>query len=161
LPDTGRLVLNRTTFLPAGDCRSKNNLVHKPKVAVVSCGTGNTHKHPNKEAIQRLRAAGATIYWTEKGNGVAPEPGVDKVGGTIIVRVPSPSTTFTVTYSGDKTDTYQVWNPPPTASYAWSVKSSVYHYTDCTYVQSITPDNLQTGAAAPEGKNLHQGCPRK
>ena len=42
-----------------------------------------------------------------------------------------------------------------------ALKSKDYHYADCPYVKSITPDDLQTGPAPPAGKTLHQGCPRK
>lgn len=38
----------------------------KPRYAVISVGKGNTYKHPTSETLQRLKAAKATIYRTDK-----------------------------------------------------------------------------------------------
>ena len=76
------------------------------------------------------------------------------------------STTFTVAHSGDKTNSYQVWNPiisggtSPTGSFAWSKNSGMYHFESCQYVENISPANLQTGTSAPSDKTLHPGCPK-
>jgi len=40
--------------------------------------------HPN---------AGIKTYWTEKGNGVDPEPGLETVSGNIIVEIPADTKT--------------------------------------------------------------------
>ena len=44
--------------------------------------------------------------------------------------------------------------------YSWSKKSTVYHYSNCRFVSNIAPANLVQGNAPPEGKTLHQGCPK-
>ena len=49
------------------------------KVAIVSCGTGNTFGHPTSEAIGRMHNHGLRTFWTETGSGVSPQAGVDKV----------------------------------------------------------------------------------
>ena len=36
-----------------------------PKIAVISCGEGNDYGHPKKEILDRLEAAGVTIYRTD------------------------------------------------------------------------------------------------
>lgn len=36
-----------------------------PEVAIVSCGRGNSYGHPHKEALWRLRDAGAEVYRTD------------------------------------------------------------------------------------------------
>ncbi|MCC6348216.1 MAG: hypothetical protein IT347_01320 [Candidatus Eisenbacteria bacterium] len=57
----------------------------QPKVAVVSCGNGNSYGHPTASAIGRLHNAGTHTYWTETGAGVAPLAGWDKVSGGQVV----------------------------------------------------------------------------
>lgn len=45
--------------------------------------------------------------------------------------------------------------------YAWSVNSSIYHFSDCAVVARIHAKNLRTGNEPPKGKRLHAGCPVK
>jgi len=149
-----------------------------PTVAIVSAGDGNSYGHPAPECVQRLHAAGIQKnYWTEHGAGkVNPEPGLDVIGGNIIVEVPAPpgDTAFTVAYNDTQLDTYlvrQTAGPAPGAGgntsptvpvgpkYAWSKKAKVYHYASCSYVANISSKNLQTASSPPPGKTLHQGCP--
>jgi beta-lactamase superfamily II metal-dependent hydrolase len=51
----------------------------RPKVGIVSVGTGNGYGHPTSAALTRLHAHGVRTYWTEQGTGVAPNPAWDKV----------------------------------------------------------------------------------
>ncbi len=137
----------------------------KPIVGIVSTGNGNTYGHPTRECLERLHTAGVRTYWTELGAGTSPEPGQDVVGGNIIVQVEPGATQFTVTYNGTTVDTYAFHGAPPIAAttmpkYAWSKKSSVYHYANCRYVENISPDNLQRGDTPPQGKHLHEQCPK-
>ena len=37
-----------------------------PRIAVISCGAGNSYGHPHNSTLRRLRAAGAEIYRTDK-----------------------------------------------------------------------------------------------
>ncbi|AOY77596.1 ComEC/Rec2 family competence protein [Clostridium formicaceticum] len=39
--------------------------VIQPKVAVISCGKGNSYDHPHKEVIERLRSLNTSIYRTD------------------------------------------------------------------------------------------------
>jgi len=146
------------------------SLTH-PTIGIVSAGDGNTYGHPAPDCLERLHKANVKAYWTENGNGGQPEPGLDVIGGNIIVEVAPMAVSFTVTYAGTHVDTYPVTagtttsnsTPPPlphTAKYAWSKNSSVYHYANCKYVASISPSNVQTGDTPPAGKKLHQGCPK-
>ena len=142
-----------------------------PRIGIVSAGATNTYGHPTEESIERMHTAGVKTYWTSEGNGVEPEPGMDVVGGTIIVEVPSQNTgTYTIrpTAAGLPTDTYETWisaggTPPSPASavtFAWSKRSTLYHDARCRIVKEIAPNNLQTGTAPPPGKTLHKDCPK-
>lgn len=138
-----------------------------PIVGIVSTGDGNRYSHPTAECLERLHHAGVKTYWTEQGNGVAPEPGFDVVGGNIVVETSPGSSTFTVRHNATQVDTYSFTGgaapppPPPAATqFAWSKLSKVYHYATCSYVANISPANLARGDAAPAGKHLHAGCPK-
>jgi beta-lactamase superfamily II metal-dependent hydrolase len=144
----------------------------KPTVAIISCGDGNTYNHPTEECLDALHRGAVRTYWTETGNGVAPELGMDVVGGTIVVEVPPDASTYTVTYKGNHTDTYalhgstanpSVVNTPGNLvdTYTWSTSygSKVYHYIHCVYAKPDDPKWRQ-GANPPEGRTLHTGCPR-
>jgi beta-lactamase superfamily II metal-dependent hydrolase len=56
----------------------------KPKVGIVSAGTGNAYGHPTAAALTRLHNHGVRTYWTEQGSGVAPNPAWDKVANGMI-----------------------------------------------------------------------------
>jgi len=146
-----------------------------PTIGIVSAGDGNTYGHPAPECIQRLHASGVQkSYWTEHGAGlVDPEPGLDVVGGNIIVEVPPPpgDGIFTVTYNDTQVDTYPTHSfvggatgapaasPISKPTYAWSKNAKVYHYATCSYVANISSKNLQRGTTPPADKQLHRGCP--
>jgi competence protein ComEC len=49
----------------------------RPRVAVASAGAGNTYGHPAKPTLDRLRAAGARVYRTDRDGSVAVELGED------------------------------------------------------------------------------------
>jgi len=91
-----------------------------PRVAVVWTGNSNTFGHPTQECIERLHNAGVKMFWTETGNGVPPEDGVDVVGGTIIVDVPATasSTCFRTT---QPTSWPSSW---PTTAKDWTIRKS-------------------------------------
>ena len=38
----------------------------KPEIAIISCGEGNKFGHPHEETIEKLSAAGVTVYRTDK-----------------------------------------------------------------------------------------------
>jgi beta-lactamase superfamily II metal-dependent hydrolase len=157
-----------------GSSHSSNNTwlqtVH-PRIGIVSAGDTNTYGHPDFGTMDRIHNAGVKTYWTSKGNGVAAEDGMDVVGGTIIVEVPSvTSTTYTVrpTAAGTTTDTYQTWITTSgpitptgtTTTFSWSKRSNIYHDSRCRFVANISPANLQTGTTPPPGKTLHKDCPK-
>jgi beta-lactamase superfamily II metal-dependent hydrolase len=146
----------------------------RPQIAIISSGDGNTYGHPAPDCVQRLHAANIQkLYWTERGAGASPVPGLDVVGGNIIVEVPSPGTgQYSVTYSGTRVDTYTIpstVSPPPLPGgptpvtsgpvYIWSKKAKVYHYANCSYARNISPGNIQQGDTPPQGKRLHTACP--
>jgi beta-lactamase superfamily II metal-dependent hydrolase len=136
----------------------------KPKIGIISTGAGNTFGHPTQECLDRLHAAGLKTYWTEVGNGADPDPAVDFVGKNIVVEAIPGSWTFTVTYANNQVSTYPDWGAPPdaetSATFAWSKKSSIYHFAHCSYVQNISAANLEKGNTPPAGKSLHSGCPK-
>jgi beta-lactamase superfamily II metal-dependent hydrolase len=137
----------------------------RPRIGIISAGAGNKHNHPTQECMERLHQGGIRTYWTEIGNGTDPEPGLDVVGGNIIVEVVPGAQNFTVTHSGAVVHTYPMWGstdtgPVATPGFSWSKKSSVYHHTSCRYVANISPANLEQGSNPPVGKTLHAGCPK-
>lgn len=141
----------------------------QPAVGIISAGDGNDYGHPTADCLERLHTHNVKTYWTETGNGGAPEPGLDVVGGNIVVETAPNAPTFTVTYGGSHVDTYSLGGasgtpsptgPAPSApTYAWSKKSSHYHVATCRYVQNIAPENLERGDSPPSGKTLHKDCP--
>lgn len=135
----------------------------KPRIGVISTGVGNNYGHPTQECLDRLHSAGVRTYWTEVGEGVAPEPQFDTVGRNIIVETAPGGSTFTVSYGLGQMDSYSSWGGttgPPTTNFAWSKRSSVYHFAECQYVGNISQANLQQGSTPPQGKTLHLNCPR-
>jgi len=141
----------------------------KPRIGIISTGDANTYHHPTAECLTRLHNAGIKTYWTETGNGVSPDPDYDTVAGNIIVEVAPGAHQFTVTGTsqGVSTTTYPTWEANSATStgttmitYAWSKNSNVYHFSNCRYVQNISPGNLITGSAPPAGKTLHKDCPK-
>jgi beta-lactamase superfamily II metal-dependent hydrolase len=57
-----------------------------PKVAIISCGNGNSYGHPTATALTNLHNKSVKTYWTETGAGVAPNATWDKVSsGQVIV----------------------------------------------------------------------------
>jgi beta-lactamase superfamily II metal-dependent hydrolase len=67
----------------------------KPKIALISVGTGNRYGHPGEETLSRLEAIGAKIYRTDtmgqltalsSGHGVIVETGTPRPGGAIATR---------------------------------------------------------------------------
>jgi beta-lactamase superfamily II metal-dependent hydrolase len=149
-----------------------------PRIGIISTGNGNTYHHPTDECLERLHKAGVKTYWTEEGNGAAPEPGFDIVAGSVTVEVAPGASEYTVTQFNGGKQTFPTWatsamttpTPTPTSvtptptpqvgSYAWSSKSKVYHFSTCRFVQSISPQNLEQGPTPPPGKTLHDGCPK-
>lgn len=138
----------------------------KPRVGIISTGNGNTYGHPTEECLDRLHAAGVKTYWTTVGNGVAPDPSNDTIGGDIVIESAPNSPTFTVTYHGaGEPDTYSNWEAPqpPGATqpiFSWSRNSALYHLSICRIVKNIKETNLQTADTPPVGKTLHQNCPQ-
>jgi hypothetical protein len=143
----------------------------KPTVGVISTGDGNDYGHPTADCLERLHKHNVKAYWTETGNGGEPEPGIDVVGGNIVVEVAPDSSSFTVTYGETHVDKFSLTdksvsaptNTPAAATapkYAWSKKSNEYHFANCRFVQNISPENLEQGDTPPAKKVLHKGCPK-
>jgi beta-lactamase superfamily II metal-dependent hydrolase len=143
----------------------------QPTVAVISTGDGNDYGHPTADCLERLHKHNVKAYWTETGNGGEPEPGIDVVGGNIVVEVASSASSFTVTSGGSHVDTYPLngtgaivpTNTSPavtTPKYAWSKNSTHYHLANCRFVQNISPANLEQGDTPPRNKALHKDCPK-
>lgn len=145
----------------------------QPTVGIISTGDGNDYGHPTADCLERLHKHNVKAYWTETGNGGEPEPGIDVVGGNIVVEVAQQAPSFTITSGGSHVDTYplstvtgaespQTPNIPAvnTPKYAWSKNSSYYHYANCRFVQNIAPANLEQGNTPPADKTLHKACPK-
>lgn len=152
----------------------------RPAVAIISTGDGNGYGHPAPDCVARLHAANVAAYWTETGAGAAPQPGLDTVGGSVVVEVAPGAAAYTVHTGAGSPVTYQIAGvsgggavtpapvivvPPPVVTggpkYAWSKRSTVYHYADCAMVARIGADNLVQSDTPPDGKRLHENCPQK
>jgi competence protein ComEC len=139
-----------------------------PMIAIISVsGTkGRIHEElPSPDCLERLHQKKIRTYWTDDGKGADADPKWDKVGGDIVVEASPGNNGFTVKFSGNQVDTYSDWGvgPPPgpfTATYAWSKNSKIYHYSNCSIINSIKPANLQTGSVPPMETKLHPGCPK-
>ncbi len=127
----------------------------QPTIAVISTGDGNDYGHPNGACLARLHGASLQkVYWTEKGNGAAPQAG-DVVAGDVVIEVAPNANSYTVAYNnGSAVDTYQIKAAPPSTEprYAYSVKGKLYYYIDCPAVKRISKANLRTSVDPPPGK---------
>lgn len=74
--------------------------VTRPRVGIISVGSGNPYGHPAAEALQRLHTAGVRTFWTSAGAGAAPTPGLDTVAGNVVIEVAPGASTFSVRYGG-------------------------------------------------------------
>lgn len=74
----------------------------RPKIAVISCGTGNSYGHPTIDALTRLHNHGIHTYWTETGAGATPDANWDKVSNNqvVISATWEPGGVDTVRYAG-------------------------------------------------------------
>jgi beta-lactamase superfamily II metal-dependent hydrolase len=152
----------------------------RPAVGIISTGDGNGYGHPAPDCVARLHAANVAAYWTETGAGATPQPGLDTVGGSVVVEVAPGAATYTVRTGAGSPVTYPIAGaggggavtpapvivvPPPILTggpkYAWSKRSTVYHYADCAMVARISADNLVQSDTPPDGKRLHENCPQK
>jgi len=139
--------------------------VTRPEVGIVSDGDGNTFGHPTAECLERLHEAGVKVFWTERGQGAEPEPGLDTVCGNIVVTAGPADDFFTVTCGDAAPQRFPFWGSAatpssPTTEYAWSSRSPVYHYAQCADVRRIKPASLERGTTPPQGRTLHPGCPK-
>lgn len=143
-----------------------------PAVGIISTGDGNDYQHPATDCVARLHAHNVATYWTETGAGATPQPGLDTVGGSIVVEVAPGAATYTVKAGAGSPVTYPIAGPTPVIivppsivtggfKYAWSKKTTMYHYANCAMVARIGADNLVEGDTPPNGKKLHQNCPQK
>jgi len=48
----------------------------------------------------------------------------------------------------------------PKGKFVGSKNSDLYHYPSCSAVKKISTNNLVEYQSAPEGKRLHEGCPK-
>lgn len=130
----------------------------QPKVAVLSIGNGNEHRHPTRECVERLHLSRAAMFWTEAGSGVDPDSTLDHVWKNIAMQVEPGGKNFTVTGFGG-TMAFENWPTAPVSAptpLAWSVKRRLYHDNDCWLVKRIKPENLMRGAEPPPGKQPHK-----
>jgi beta-lactamase superfamily II metal-dependent hydrolase len=137
----------------------------RPRIGIINVvgEYGRGYGHPAEDCMERLHNAGVKTYWTNSGDGIAPDAAWDIVGGDIVVEAMPGSHTFTVTFNGSNVHTYSDWGYDDAArdiSYGWSRNSMLYHYLNCSEVKKIKLQNLQTGQQPPAGKTLHEGCPK-
>jgi beta-lactamase superfamily II metal-dependent hydrolase len=136
-----------------------------PTIGIISTGDNNDYQHPTVDCLERLHQAGIKTYWTEHGNGATPAPEFDDVAGNIVVDLAPGAAKYSVLSGMQQLASYPITGggaspvPVSVTTFAWSKNSSVYHRSDCKYVQTISSQNLVTGATPPVGKKLHKDCP--
>jgi competence protein ComEC len=143
-----------------------------PAVAIISAGANNSYGHPHQETLDKLRAPTATsqVYRTDmngtivvRTDGMALDVTVEKdIVPYDNVFVTPNSSTSSVPSSGTPPPTITTTVDPVTASYAGSKNSEVFHYSTCSHVKSIKPENLveytTRDAAVAAGKRPCKTC---
>jgi hypothetical protein len=78
----------------------------QPAGGIISAGNGNGYGHPTADCLERLHTHKVKTYWTETGNGGEPEPGLDVVGGNMIVEGAPHAASFA--FGGSEVDSYSI-----------------------------------------------------
>ena len=136
----------------------------RPKVGIVSCGTGNGYGHPTAPALTRLHTHGVRTYWTELGSGASPNPTWDKVandeirinavwqpGGVDSVLAPGIADAFTNSGTADAiAPSVTVLSPNGGESYpSASTQSVTWSASDNVGVSSVDVDYSMHGSLGP------------
>lgn len=137
-----------------------------PDVAVISVGADNTYGHPHQDTLDRLETAGAVIYRTDLHGTVvvttdgtsyairtektaptaevtpdaSPEPTLEPVPNATVEPTPEPTSIPTPLPTEGPTES----GIPGADDCQWvaSKNSEVYHYWTCSYVGSISEENI-------------------
>ncbi len=155
----------------------------RPKVGLVSAGSGRKAGQWAKECTTRLRTRGVELYWTE-----GPEKAKGLMEGPIFLEVEAGGAQFTVTGNGT-THTYDAWPdaakalpaagcgpagavaaagtpaPPtpaaavepvrPAGPFVWSAEGTLYHKAGCERTKDILKKNRREGNEPPKGYARH------
>ena len=104
-----------------------------PETSIIFCGKGNQYGHPHQETLTLLQNLGINIYRTDLNGTILVETnGTDYQVFTQKESIRAPP----IVKSETKTSESQEYK------YAASKNSDVFHYFSCSYVASITPENL-------------------
>jgi len=127
-----------------------------PEIAVNSCGALNSYGHPSDITLKDLAAIGAIIYrtdltgtiviesdgTTEKATQGSSYAYVAKVAETTQATDTTQPTETTPPETTAPTETVAPEIPASAGQYVGSVNSDVFHYPNCSYVNSIHPENM-------------------
>jgi len=104
-----------------------------PETSIIFCGKSNQYGHPHQETLTLLQNLGINIYRTDLNGTILVETnGTDYQVFTEKGSIRAPP----IVKSETKTSESQEYK------YAASKNSDVFHYFSCSYVASITPENL-------------------
>ncbi len=82
----------------------------RPKIGVISSGVGNNYGHPHQDAIDRLVAAGVTLYSTENGTQTIEIPSDRKGEAFVMVKDNEAQSTIDIVFDGILEETIDVDN---------------------------------------------------
>jgi hypothetical protein len=107
--------------------------------------------------MSRLHAAGIDLFWTDVGEGHAPDPKIDNVWGNIVVEVEPLGKKFTVKGSEEQKD-YNSWldgGQGISRVFVWSLEGNFYHTEDCPVIKNIKTKNKVSGEIPPPIMSKH------
>lgn len=135
-------------------CTSKFLNTVSPEIAIISCGIPNSYGHPNDITLKNLTNIGAAIYRTDLTGNVIIEDNASNLTvalgsqykyvatQTIETTKPAETVVETTTPETTATETTAPETPAQSGEYVGSINSDVFHYPNCSYVNSIHPENI-------------------
>lgn len=129
----------------------------KPRYALVSVGEGNRYGHPGEETMERLHAAGVTVYRTDLGGTItvlSSEDGLEirtaREGAAPLVAVApdAPPEARAASAPADLELAATDEMPAAACPFPGSARSEVFHEAGCGNARKIAPSNLVCYASA-------------
>jgi beta-lactamase superfamily II metal-dependent hydrolase len=109
-----------------------------PKIAVISCGAGNSYGHPHGETLATLQHVGADVYRTDQvGSVIVTSDGSTYRVATSLPQPRAPPTTATTLVAPEPTAA----PPAQSCPYIGNSNTGKFHRAGCRYVAQMSPAN--------------------